>query len=110
MFRKGAMRDRGIDITLNNPDHVLSPDDRDWVLDARFGKIPPEEFKTWYVNLLKQRLGTRKQEIIDLARKGMEEDILLKCYCKESSLYCHGKIASNFMNAVIKRMEEMSVS
>ena len=110
MFSKGTMRDRGIDITIkNNPDHILSPDNWEKVLAARFKKISKEEYKTYYLNLLGERWEIRKQEFLDLARKGIKEDIKLKCFCAPSEKICHAFIAAEFMNAIVRRLQNTSV-
>lgn len=98
------MREPGIDITLNNPDHVLSPGDYEMVLDARFGRISEKEYQRWYMGVIRNRLKTRGREIRELALEGADEEIVLKCYCPSSSPYCHGKLASSFMNAVVKKI------
>lgn len=108
MFRKGGMRESGIDITLNNPDHVLSPDDYGKVLDARFGKISKKEYREWYMGLIRERLRTRGKEIRDLALRGLGEDIVFRCYCPLSSPYCHGKMAADFMNAAAEKIKTSS--
>jgi hypothetical protein len=106
MFSKGPMKGDGIDITIkNNPEHVLAPDDWDMVLKARLGKIPPEEYKRWYLNLLKTRWETRRDEFKELALQGTDKEIKLKCFCPPSVSYCHAKIASDFMNALAKKMQ-----
>lgn len=107
MFLKGIMKDKGIDITIkNNPDHFLSPDDWEMVMSARFGKISQEEYKTYYLNLLSERWKTRKQEFLDLAKKGLKEDIVLKCFCPHTEKICHAFIAADFMNAIVKQMQK----
>lgn len=102
------MRDNGencIDITIkNNPDHVLAPDSWDKVMQVKFGKIDPAEYKKWYTNLLKKRWNTRKNEFIDLIKRGKEKDIILKCFCPKSDFFCHAHIASNFLNKLLERI------
>lgn len=105
MFRKGIMKDDGIDITIkNNPDHILAPDDWDMVRDAKFGKISYEEYKVYYLNLIRDRWDTRKEEFIKLAQEGKHDDIALKCYCPMSTKICHAYLAADFMNALIKKI------
>jgi hypothetical protein len=105
MFFKGVMKDRGIDITIkNNPDHVLAPDSWEKVLNVKFGKISPQEYKDYYLNLIKQRWSTRKEELIDLAKKGAKEDIKLKCFCSQKDKFCHCYLASEFLNKLIQKM------
>lgn len=106
MFLRGPIKGDGIDITLkNNPDHFLSPDNWDMVLKARFGKIPVDEYKQWYLNLLRSRWETRKEEFKELALQGIQKNINLKCYCSSNSPYCHAKIAAEFMNALVKKLQ-----
>lgn len=103
MFSKGTLRDVGIDITLkNNPNHVLTPNDRDMVLDAHFGKISKEEFILWYKGLLKDRWQTRKDEFISLAKEGSNKDIKLLCFCPLNNGACIAYAASAFMNKLIE--------
>jgi len=105
MFYKGTIRDSGIDITIkNNPNHVLSSDNWDMVLNVKFGKISKEEYITYYTNLLRDRWSTRKQEFIDLAKLGINRDIVLKCFCPKNTSYCHAKIAAKFMNNLVKKL------
>lgn len=106
MFERSGMKSDGIDITLkNNPDHVLAPDDWDKVLDAKFGKISPEEYKNWYSNLMRERWKSRRKEIIDLARQGMNKDIKLKCFCLKNAKICHADLAASFLNNLIKKLQ-----
>ena len=103
------MKKEGIDISLKGgTEHVLTPDDSDKVLDARFGKISPEEFKVWYVGLLKSRWATRQQEFIELAKLGMTEEVLLRCPCTGRSPYCYGNTAASFMNALVEQLRKVS--
>jgi len=105
MFKKGPIKGDGIDITIkNNPDHFLAPNDWDMVLKARFGKISTSEYKQWYLNLLRSRWETRKEEFKELALQGANKDVKLKCYCSSNSPYCHAKIAAEFMNALVKKL------
>lgn len=105
MFSKGVLKDRGIDITIkNNPNHVLAPDNWERVLDVKFGKITPQEYKDYYLNLIKERWVTRKKEFIELAKKGAKEDIKLKCFCPMKIKYCHCYLAAAFMNKLIEKM------
>jgi hypothetical protein len=105
MFSKGVLKDTGIDITIkNNPNHVLSPDNWDMVLDVKFGKISHQEYKIYYLNLIRDRWDTRKYEFIDLAKQGATTDIKLKCFCKMSEKYCHAYLASEFMNKLIQKL------
>lgn len=108
MFQKGTMRDSGancIDITIkNNPEHVLAPDDWDMVMKVKFGKVSPDDYKKWYVALLKNRWGTRKKEFLDLLKMGRTEKIILKCFCPKSDKFCHAYIASNFLNIMLERI------
>ena len=105
MFKKGTMKQDGIDITIrNNPGHVLSPDDWSKVMAVRLGRISPEEYTQYYKGLLKRRWDERRQEIIDLAKEGMLKDIRLKCYCPDSTKYCHAHIAARFLNGVADKM------
>jgi len=105
MFSKGTMKDDGIDITIkNNPDHVLSPNDWDMVMKARFGKISDEEYKTWYLNLIRERWDTRKKEFLEMAKEGVEKDIKLKCFCSTHNKGCHAYIAADFMNALVRKI------
>lgn len=108
MFSKGTMRDEGIDITLkNNPSHFLSPDDWDMVMKARFGKISREEYKTWYLNLIRDRWESRRQEFLDLAKEGLHKDIKLKCFCSVHNNRCHAFIAASFMNAISNKIKNL---
>lgn len=108
MFLKGTMRDEGIDITLkSNPGHCLAPDDRDMVIKGKFEKISREEYKSWYLNLLRGRWKTRKKEFLDLARKGLSSDIHLKCYCSSREPNCHAWIAADFMNALANKIKDL---
>lgn len=106
MFFKGVMKDHGIDITIkNNPSHVLSPDSWDMVLKVKFKKISYEEYKAYYLNLLKVRWGTRKKEIVALAEEGAKEDIKLRCYCPMKDKFCHCYIAAAFLNKLIEKLK-----
>jgi hypothetical protein len=107
MFSKGLMKDKGIDITIKyNPGHVLSPDDWNMVLDVKFGKITPEAYKTYYLELLKKRWSIRKEEFMSLARQGAEQDIILRCYCPKTDTFCHAYLAAKFMNNLIEKMKQ----
>lgn len=107
MFSKGTMKDDGIDITLkNNPGHVLAPDDWNKVLDVKFNKMDAEEYKNWYTNLLRDRWESRKSEIIELAKEGMDTEIKLKCFCAQNTPYCHAYIAVKFLNNLINKLRE----
>ena len=111
MFSKGTLKDDGIDITIkNNPDHVLSPNDWDMVVKARCGKITAAEYRRWYLNLIKERWATRREEFKALAQEGMTKDIKLLCYCPKTSPFCHAKIAAEFMNALVKKMQVAPIS
>lgn len=111
MFFKGTMKDDGIDITLkNNPDHILSPDDWDMVLNVKFNKIPFEKYKTYYLNLLRDRWSKRQPEFMELAREGISKDIYLKCFCPSSTDHCHAVLASNFMNALVEKIKKQKVT
>jgi hypothetical protein len=111
MFSKGTFRECGVDITIkNNPDHVLSPSDWDMVAKARCSKITPAEYKRWYLNLIKERWAARKPEFLILAQEGMDKDIKLLCYCPKTSPFCHAKIASDFMNALVKKMQAGTIT
>lgn len=106
MFSKGIIkRDKGIDITFkNNPDHVLSPDNYKKLIDFRFGKIKPVEFKKYYYELLKRRWNTRRSEFLELAEQGKNKDIKLLCHCGKKESNCHAYLAAEFMNLVIKKL------
>ena len=105
MFSKGVMKDRGIDITIkNNPNHVLAPDNWKKVLDVKFGKISAQEYKDYYLDLIKQRWVTRRKEFIEFAKQGAKEDIKLKCYCPLKDKFCHCYLAADFMNKLIQKM------
>jgi hypothetical protein len=105
MFKKGTMKQEGIDITIrNNPEHVLAPDDWTKVTGVRFGRITPGEYTEYYKGLLKKRWETRKQEIMDLAKEGMLKDVRLKCYCPHSAKYCHAHTAARFLNGIVDKM------
>jgi hypothetical protein len=107
MFSKGIMKDKGLDITIkNNPGHVLSTDDWNMVLDVKFGKISQEDYKTYYLGLLKNRWVTRQKEFLDLARQGSEQDIILRCYCPKTDMFCHAYLAAKFMNNLIEKMKQ----
>lgn len=111
MFTKGTLKDDGVDITIkNSPDHVLSPNDWDMVVKARCGKITAAEYRRWYLNLIKDRWATRREELKALAQEGMTKDIKLLCYCPKTSPFCHAKIAAEFMNALVKKMQIAPVS
>ena len=103
MFERERIKGEGIDISLNNPDHILAPNDPDMVARGRFEKITPAEYKEWYMALIKERWASRKAEFISLATEGRNKTIKLKCFCADTSPYCHGKIAVNFMNALLKK-------
>ena len=106
MFRKGTMKQQGIDITIkNNPNHVLAPDDWKKVMAVRLGRMGAGEYKEYYHGLLKKRWDTRRQEILDLAGQGSREDIVLKCFCPESASYCHAHSAAAFMNGLVRKMQ-----
>ncbi len=105
MFSKGTMRDVGIDVTIkNNPEHVLAPDDWEMVRKVKLRKISTEEYKTWYLNLLRKRWETRREEILDLVKRGRSEDIRLKCYCPAKDSFCHANLAAKFLNALMARI------
>ena len=111
MFIKGLMKDNGIDITIkNNPGHILAPDDWGMVMDVKFGKISSEAYKTYYLELLKKRWVTRKDEFIELARQGTEQDIVLRCYCPKTDTFCHAYLAAKFMNNLVGRMKQIGES
>jgi hypothetical protein len=106
MFLRGSIKEDGVDITIkNNPNHFLAPNDWDMVLKARCGKISGEEYKKWYLNLIKDRWTTRQDEFKALAQEGLTKDIKLLCFCSKYSSYCHAKIAADFMNALAKKMK-----
>jgi len=105
MFEKGTMKDSGIDVTLkNNPKHVLAPDDINILLDFKFNKIGSERFKEYYHALLKNRWETRKEEFLDLARRGKTEDIKLKCPCSNDYVDCHANLAARFLNKLVSKL------
>jgi hypothetical protein len=105
MFRKGTLKEEGIDITLrNNPNHVFAPNDWDMVLDIKFGKISVEEYKNWYTNLIRDRWESRRKEIIDLAKTGVDKEVVLKCFCPRNTEYCHAEIAASFLNNLIGKL------
>ena len=111
MFSKGVIKEDGIDITIkNNPGHFLSPSDWDMVVKARCSKISAADYKVWYLNLIKERWATRQDEFKELAKEGLNKDIKLLCYCPRTSPYCHAKIASDFMNALAKKMQATTIS
>lgn len=105
MFTKGTMKDDGIDVTLrNNPEHVLAPDDINIVRDFKFDKIEPDEFKKYYLNLLKDRWDTRRVEFLNLVKVGKVQEVKLKCTCLKSSESCHADLASKFLNGLLKKL------
>jgi hypothetical protein len=105
MFYKGVMKDKGIDITIkNNRGHVLAPDNWEKVLDVKFGKISAEEYKEYYLGLIKKRWSIRKEEFIELAKQGSQKDIALKCFCPLKDKFCHCYLAAKFMNRLIKKL------
>lgn len=105
MFKKGTMRDIGIDVTLkNNPGHILAPDNVNVLMDFRFGKLTPEKFREYYLTLLKNRWDSHKELFITLAKKGKSEDIILKCTCGQDVQECHANLASKFLNKLITRL------
>jgi hypothetical protein len=107
MFRKGVMKDPGVDITIkNNPDHVLSPDDWDMVMAARFGKVDREQYKVYYTNLIRRRWEARQSEFMELAKEGIDNDINLKCFCPNKSEVCHAHVAAAFMNNLVERLKK----
>jgi len=107
MFRKGTIKDTGIDITYkNNPEHVLAPNDWNMILDVKFGKIDEEEYKNWYTNLIRDRWQSRREEILSLAKEGLHKDITLKCFCPKNVSYCHADIAAKFLNNLIKKLQD----
>lgn len=107
MFKKGKIRDNGIDITIkNNPDHFLSPSDWNMVMGVKLGRIEPEEFRNWYKNLIQERWKERKQEFIDLAKEGIDKEIVLKCFCPMKDKHCHAYIAADVMNGIIKAIKK----
>lgn len=100
------MKDEGIDITIkNNSDHFLSPNDWDMVMKVKFNKISPTEYRQWYLNLIRERWATRKEEFKAFAIEGMEKDIKLKCFCLPKQAYCHAYTAAEFMNALVKKLQ-----
>lgn len=111
MFKKGTMKQEGIDITIrNNPTHVLAPDDWSKVMAVRFNKITPNDYSEYYKGLLKKRWEERRQEIIDIAKEGMFKDVILKCYCPQSARYCHAHTASRFLNGIVEKMLKQASS
>lgn len=105
MFKKGTMKQEGIDITIrNNPNHVLAPDDWSKVMAVRFGRMSPKDYTEYYKELLKRRWNERRQEIIDIAKEGMFKDIRLKCYCPMSVGYCHAHTAARFLNGIVDKL------
>lgn len=105
MFSKGVMKDRGIDITIkNNPDHILAPDNWDMVMGVKFNKISQDDYKTYYLSLIKKRWEIRREEFIDLAKRGSVEDIKLRCFCPIKDKFCHCYIAAAFMNKLIEKL------
>lgn len=108
MFMRAPMKASGIDVTLrNNPDHVLAPDDKDILIDYRFGKMHPEKFKEYYLELLRNRWEIRRQEFVDLVKEGSVRDINLKCTCAIKDDYCHATLAAKFLNKLIKKVSEV---
>ena len=106
MFSKGTMKDPGLDITIkNNPGHVLSPNDWDMVLKAKFHKVSYDDYRTWYLGVIKERWATRQEEFMELAREGLTSDIKLKCFCTNSTKICHAHIAVTFMNALVAKLQ-----
>ena len=107
MFKRGLhKRDKGTDITYrNNPDHVLSPDNYDIVLKARFKKIDPKVFKKYYIELISSRWKNRKEEFKDLLKLGLNGDVTLICYCGKKEKDCHAQYAVDFMNNLIKKIK-----
>jgi hypothetical protein len=108
MFSRGLkVKDKGIDITFrNNPDHVLSPDNPEILLQSRFGKLKAGALKKYYLELLVSRFKNRKSEFISLAKDGMNEEIKLLCYCGKKESECHAQYAAYFMNALIKKIKK----
>ena len=107
MFIKGPIKGEGIDITLrNNPDHILAPNDWEKVMGVKFGKVSSEEYKNWYMNLIRERWASHKEDFIALAKEGVEKDIKLKCFCSNSFKACHAHLASRFMNAIIEKLNK----
>lgn len=106
MFIKGTVKDKdGIDITLrNSPEHFLAPDDEGMEIRARLDIISSEEYKRYYLGLLKSRWEARKTEFIELAKQGLSETIPLKCYCGKRSSTCHSVIAAEFMNNLVEKL------
>lgn len=105
MFKKGTMKQQGLDITIkNNSKHVLAPDDWDKVMAVRLGRMKPDEYSEYYKELLKRRWKARRGEFIDLAKEGMEKEVVLKCYCPDSALYCHAHTAAKFMNGLVGKL------
>ena len=108
MFLRGTMKEDGVDITIrNNPDHFLAPNDWDMVTGVKFNKVPKQEYKTWYLNLLKERWEERKEEFVELAKTAVSKDIKLKCFCAKSSPICHAGIATDFMNILVKKLQAL---
>jgi len=105
MFKKGTMKQDGIDITIrNNPSHVLAPDDWTKVMGVRFGKVSPDEYTEYYKGLLKKRWDSRRGEILELAKEGMLKEIRLKCYCPTSARHCHAHTAAKFLNGIVDKL------
>jgi len=105
MFRKGTMKQQGLDITIKgNPGHVLAPDDWGKVMAVRLGRMDGEEYTEYYKGLLKRRWETRRGEFIELAKEGMEKEVVLKCYCPDSAAYCHAHAAARFMNGLVGKL------
>lgn len=106
MFRKGTMKQQGLDITIkNNPRHVLAPDDWEKVMAVRLGRMGGDEYTEYYKGLLRGRWETRRDEFINLAREGMEKEVVLKCFCPDSASYCHAHTAAKFMNGLVNKLQ-----
>ena len=106
MFVRGAIKEDGIDITIkNNPHHILAPNDWDMVMKVRFNKISAQEYRTWYLNLIRERWQNRRDEFMELAKEAMHKEVKLKCFCSLKSKICHAGIAVEFMNVLVKKLQ-----
>lgn len=88
-----------LDITVkNNPGHVLAPT-WDLVMDFKKGKISWDMYKNRYLQLLRERWKTRKNEFIRIFKESQGKTIVLLCFCSDETK-CHRSIAKEVLEKI----------
>lgn len=94
-----------LDITVkNNPGHVLAPT-WDMVNNFKSGKISWEIYKEKYIQLLRERWRSRKNEFIEIIEKGKTKTIVLLCFCSDETK-CHRSIAKEILEKIHKSLKK----